>query len=104
MESLMIASWVVVIDFLVTISLLFIVGAFNLFFWTSSFLFLEFGIMLVIGGCFMAREPLHEEDRYNEHGEARLAWRVALVGQQLLGAAVFILAISGIIYLFGYLI
>lgn len=102
-ESLTVASWIIIMDFLVAITLLFIVGAYNIFFWVSTFMFFEFGMLLIVGSCFLSRQPLKDSKRFNENGDATFSWRLALIGKKLLCASIFLLVLSLIIYMFGYL-
>ena len=39
----------------------------------------------------MSRQPLENKDRYNDDGTLTRAWRMALFGQRLLVAALFLL-------------
>ncbi len=55
----------------------------------SNLLLLEFGSLLILGGCLMARQPLEDEKRHNESGEPVASWRWALRGRMLLIMSVF---------------
>ncbi|RLI55725.1 MAG: hypothetical protein DRP09_08755 [Candidatus Thorarchaeota archaeon] len=52
---------------------------------------IEFGLLLVAGGCLMSRQPLQESGRYNEDGTHTASWRMALIGRRLLFTAVIVL-------------
>ena len=62
---------------------------------TASIAFLEIGILLILGGCMMARQPLKDEDRLDKDGVPTSTWKMALIGRQMLFAAmlIFVLAI-----------
>jgi predicted phage tail protein len=68
--------------------------------------FLEIGLLLIVGGCLMARQPLENKGRYTEDGNISTAWRIALIGRQMLLAAFIlflyaaVLAVAGIVVLF----
>jgi hypothetical protein len=52
--------------------------------------FLEVGVLLVTGGCLMSRQPIQNKDRYTEDGSISKAWRIALIGRQLLITALIV--------------
>lgn len=56
----------------------------------GSAAFLEMGVLLVAGGCLMARQPLQNKDRYTEDGSASTTWRIATIGKQLLLSAMIL--------------
>jgi hypothetical protein len=68
--------------------------------------FFEVGLLLIVGGCLMARQPLENKGRYTEDGTITSAWRIALIGRQMLLAALIlflyaaIVALGGIVVLF----
>lgn len=101
-ESLTIASWAVVLDFIIGILLMLVIGAYNIFHWVSSIMFLEFGMLLLVGSCFMSRQPLEDSKRFDENGEATTSWRIAIVGQKVFGTSLFVLLLSFLIFFFGY--
>ncbi|MHA1290497.1 MAG: hypothetical protein ACTSPB_24200 [Candidatus Thorarchaeota archaeon] len=59
---------------------------------SASIAFLEIGFFLIVGGCMMSRQPLKDEDRLNKEGLPTPAWRMALIGRQMLLAAVVLFA------------
>ena len=63
----------------------------------ASIAFLEIGVFLILGGCMMSRQPLKDEDRLDETGQPTSAWKIALLGRQMLFAAVFLFAYAIII-------
>ena len=63
--------------------------------------FLEMGIFLILGGCLMARQPLKDEDRYNEDGSPVSTWKMALIGRQILAAGIFLFIYAAVIAIIG---
>jgi 1,4-dihydroxy-2-naphthoate octaprenyltransferase len=64
---------------------------------SASIAFLEIGCFLIFGGCMMSRQPLKDEDRFDETGQPTSAWRTARFGRQMLFAAVFLFAYTIIV-------
>ncbi len=68
--------------------------------------FLEVGVLLIGGGCMMARQPLENKDRYTEDGNITTAWKIARIGRQMLLASVILflyaalVAVAGVLSLF----
>lgn len=61
--------------------------------------FLEMGVLLMIGGCLMSRQPLKDEDRYSDDGSPTSAWKMALFGRQIIFTSVFLFLYAGIVTL-----
>ncbi|MCJ7818079.1 MAG: hypothetical protein MUP60_04450 [Candidatus Thorarchaeota archaeon] len=59
--------------------------------------FLEMGILLMIGGCLMSRQPLKDDDRHTEDGSPTSAWKMALIGRQIIFTGFFLFLYAGII-------
>ena len=59
--------------------------------------FLEMGLLLIIGGCLMSRQPLKDEDRYNEDGSPRPSWKIAIIGRRMIFAGIFLFTYAAII-------
>jgi len=57
---------------------------------SASAAFLEMGIFLILGGCMMSRQPLKDEDRYDNDGNPTSTWKLAMIGRQLLFASLFL--------------
>ena len=70
----------------------------------GSWGFLELGGLLIVGGCLASRQPLENSRRYTEDGEPTSAWRMALIGRQLLFAAVMLFLYVGLISVLSYII
>jgi len=64
---------------------------------SASLAFLEIGFFLIVGGCMMSRQPLKDEARLDKEGLPTTAWKLALIGRQMLFAAVFLFAFTVII-------
>ena len=54
------------------------------------------GLLLFVGGCMYARQPLEDSKRYDDEGNPMRSWRVALMGLSLMVASV-------ILFLYGFL-
>ena len=64
---------------------------------SASIAFLEIGFFLILGGCMMSRQPLKDEERHDSDGQPTSAWKIALIGRQMLFAAVFLFAYAIIV-------
>ena len=93
-ETMALASVLIVIDLIVGLALFLGLGTGSLFHNASNLLILEFGIMLIVGGCLMARQPLEDEARYDASGNPTASWQVALVGRKILISSVYVLLFS----------
>jgi len=71
------------------------------FFTAANLMIPEFGVMLIIGACLMARQPLEDEKRYDEEGNPTTSWRFAIIGKKILLASVFLLAFTGLFFILG---
>jgi len=65
--------------------------------------FLEIGLLLIVGGCMMARQPLENKDRYAEDGSVTNAWRIALIGKQMLITAFILFLFAAAVAFAGVL-
>jgi hypothetical protein len=93
-EPLAIASLIAVIDVIVGLVVFLIAPAVSLFIIAGNLLIVEFGVMLITGGCMMSRQPLEDEKRFDEQNQPVLAWRMALLGKKILTSSVFVLVLS----------
>ena len=100
-EIMAIAVIFAVIDILIAFLTLVVLGDVSVFYIVSNLLFLEFAVMLVVGGCLMARQPLEDDKRYDDDGNPVTAWRVALLGRKILGASVFTIILSILFLILG---
>jgi hypothetical protein len=66
--------------------------------------FLELGVLLILGGCLMSRQPLKDEDRYKEDGSPVSTWRLALLGRQAIVTGVFLFIYALVIAVIGLFI
>ncbi len=71
------------------------------FFTAANLMIPEFGVMLIIGACLMARQPLEDEKRYDEEGNPTKSWEYAMIGKKILLASVFLLAFTGLFFIIG---
>ena len=69
----------------------------SLFFTTSVYLILQFGVMLILGTCFMARQPLDDEKRFDKQGAPVSSWIWAMRGKKVLFASIFVLMFAFVI-------
>ncbi|MFX0054558.1 MAG: hypothetical protein ACFFAX_06650 [Promethearchaeota archaeon] len=68
------------------------------FFYIAGVLtFLGSGILLLLGGCLFARQPLDDEKRLESDGTPTSVWKRALLGLDLMVAAIFL-------FLYGFII
>ncbi len=65
---------------------------------------LEFGLLLLVGACLMSRQPLDDDKRYDEEGNATKSWEYTLFGQKALLMSVFMVPYIGLFYVFGILL
>ena len=91
LEAIAIASVIIVVDLLFGLFTMLVLAGVSLFLVVSNALMIEFGAMLIIGGCLMARQPLMDEKRYDSSGKPSTAWRFALLGKQVLLSSIFLL-------------
>ena len=100
LEPLSLACAVTLIDVIIAMALSIADPSVSILLTTSGYLILEFGILLIVGACFMARQPLEKEKRYDEEGNPVRTWIWAMRGKKVLFASVFVLmfafAIGGI--------
>lgn len=64
--------------------------------------FLEFGILLIFGSCLLSRQPLENKDRYSEDGSVTPSWRMALLGKQMILAALILFLFTAFVALAGF--
>ncbi len=61
-----------------------------MYFTASSLAFIELALMLILGGCLMARQPLDNKDRYDSDGNFTKEWKMFRLGRQFLLAAILL--------------
>ncbi len=66
--------------------------------------FLELGILLIVGGCLMSRQPIDETARYTKDGTPTTAWKMTRIGRQLLFAALILFVYIGLLSILSYLV
>lgn len=63
------------------------------------FSFLGTGLLLILGGCLYARQPLEDEKRHKADGSPAPSWRRAQLGLRLMIASLF-LFLYGLLFTF----
>ena len=91
LEPFIIASMITMIDLIIAMITTMTDPTVSLFFTVSAYLILEFGVMLILGTCFMARQPLEVEKRFDEYGSPVRSWIWAMRGKKVLFASIFVL-------------
>lgn len=71
------------------------------FFTAANMMIPEFGVMLIVGACLMARQPLEDDKRFDADGNPTKSWQFAILGKKILLASVFLLAFTGLFFLLG---
>jgi len=100
LESLTLSSILAVFDVLIGLLLFLFNNEVSVFYTAANFLILEFGALLILGGCLMSRQPLEDEKRYDESGQPVTTWKLALIGKKLLITSLFVVLFG---LLFGIL-
>ena len=100
-EIMAVASILAVVDVLVAFLGQLIISEMSVFHTASTLLLFEFAVMLILGGCLMARQPLEDEKRFDADGNPVPAWRMAIIGKKILGASLFTLLLSVLFLILG---
>ncbi len=58
----------------------------------------------MLGGCMLSRQPLKDEDRYQEDGTPTSGWRIALIGRKMIATAIFLFIYAAAIAFLSYVI
>ncbi|MCK5152195.1 MAG: hypothetical protein KAQ65_10150 [Candidatus Thorarchaeota archaeon] len=100
-ESLAIASILAVISLFV--AFIFYLGNQTILVLPSaaSYMILEFGVMLILGSCLMARQPLDDDKRLDKDGNPVTAWKWAIRGRMVLVSSVFVLFLGIVLAFLG---
>lgn len=91
LEPLGIAIAIAMIDVIVAMIIAITDPTVSLFLTTSVYLILEFGAMLILGACFMGRQPLEDDKRFDKHGVPVRSWIWAMRGKKVLISSIFVL-------------
>jgi hypothetical protein len=91
---MILASVFVIADLMIAFAAVAIQGTGSFLQHASNLLILEFGIMLVAGGCLMSRQPLEDKKRYDSSGKPTTSWEIALLGREILVSSMFVLIFS----------
>jgi len=105
MYSAAIAGIILGIDFVVGLLGLLIVPQFDLLTFVAGVSLFEFGVLMIIGGCLAAREPLDDAKRYDSGGKPVRSHTMAMTGKRLLLVGLFLflygLAISMVLWMWS---
>ncbi|NWF95577.1 MAG: hypothetical protein HXY34_05505 [Candidatus Thorarchaeota archaeon] len=102
MEPMAVASAISVFDLLLALVVFLFDPTRNVYFIASDALFLEFGVMLVLGACFMSREPISEAARQKADGTPTTSWRLSQLGKKILYSTVFVFLFGLLFVIVGY--
>ena len=91
LEPLIIASTIAMIDVIIAMIITIADPTVSLFLTASVYLILEFGVLLILGACFMARQPLEDDKRFDKQGAPVRSWIWAMRGKKVLFASLFVL-------------
>lgn len=94
LKPFVIACIIVLFNLLLVTIIVFLDPAVSLLLTTSAYLFLEFGIMLILGACLMSRQPLEADKRFDEKGLPVRTWVWAMHGRKVLVASFFVLVFA----------
>lgn len=101
-KAMTISSLIAVIDIIIELTLSALTLTAFSFFNVATSLIPEFGVLLLVGSCLMARDPLEDEKRYNEDGTPVRAWKYTLIGREVLLVAVVLFVLMILFTLLGY--
>ncbi len=99
--TLIIASFLAFLNIIIALAIHISTSTNFDFFTAANLMIPEFGVMLIIGACLMARQPLEDEKRYDEEGNPTKSWEYAMIGKKILLASVFLLAFTGLFFILG---
>ncbi len=102
LKTLTLSSLIAVIDITIELTLSVLTLTAFSFFNVATFLIPEFGVLFLVGSCLMARDPLEDENRYNEDGSPARAWKYTLIGREVLLVAGFLFVLMLLFTLLGY--
>ncbi|UCE09247.1 MAG: hypothetical protein JSW61_09730 [Candidatus Thorarchaeota archaeon] len=100
LQALAIASIITIADLAVAFLYFLLSSGVNVYVVASNLLFLEFGVMLMVGACLITREPLDEEKKYDEEGAPVRSMLMAQSAKKVLASSVFVVLFS---FLFTFL-
>ena len=98
-NSMAIATIITVTDILIGFIAFFLIVGVLIFYVVSNLLIIEFAVMLILGSCLLARQPLNDENRFDENGNPTSAWRIALLGKRIMMSSLFV-AMFAVLFLF----
>ena len=103
-KAMTISSLVVVIDIIIALALSMLTLTAFSFFDVATILIPEFGVLLILGSCLMARDPLEDERRYSADGSPVRAWKYTLIGREVLLVAAVLFVLMILFTLLGYVV
>ena len=101
LEALAYASLILVLDIFVALLSFFVNPAVWVLYSASNFVIVEFAILLIIGGCLAAREPLDDEKKTDEYGKPTESWKAAMLGKKMLVTALILLLYGAVLVVLG---
>ena len=101
LQTLIITSIIAFINLVLAIIIHILASTSFDFFTASNLLVPEFGLILIVGACLLARQPLEDAKRFDSDGNPTPAWKYALIGRKMLLASVFLLAFAALFYVLG---
>jgi hypothetical protein len=104
LESMAFTTFLIVIDIILTVVISVTAQIPYSFFAVATFMIPEFGIMFILGGCLMARQPLKDDERYDQDGNPVRSWKYAILGKKVLLSAFFLFIFAGLFTFLGLLI
>lgn len=103
-ESTIFTSFLVVIDIILTLIISITTQFPFSIFWVATLMIPEFGVMFILGGCLMARQPLKDEDRFDKEGTMVRSWRYTIIGKKLLFSAFLLFIFAALFTFIGVLL
>ena len=104
LKAMTISSLIAVFDIIIELTLSVLTLTAFSFFDVATILIPEFGVLLIVGSCLMARDPLEDERRYHEDGSPVRAWKYTLIGREVLLVAALLFILMVLFTLLGYVI
>ncbi|MHA2136125.1 MAG: hypothetical protein ACXAEN_20030 [Candidatus Thorarchaeota archaeon] len=94
LQAMAVASVIAMVNLLAAFMLFLVSAVVNTFVVASNFMFVEFTIMMMVGACMFAREPLDDTKKYDEEGNPVSSWRMAQTGKKILASSLFVAVFS----------
>ncbi|MGD2073213.1 MAG: hypothetical protein PVG65_06975 [Candidatus Thorarchaeota archaeon] len=104
LESMIFTAFLIVVDIILSFTISVVTQIPYSIFAVASLMIPEFGFMFVLGGCLMSRQPLKDEERYDQQGNMVRSWRFAILGKKVLLSAFFLFIFAGLFTFLGLLV